>query len=134
MQPWRAYRNHLTRDRAATSAVEFALVAPLFILMMLGMLGYGIYFGAAHSIQQLTADAARTAIAGLDEDERRSLAQAFIDREGGGGQQGRGHQRAERGDIAAPVPDRATWRPHLTALRRGSSTCARSSCRASSGR
>ena len=84
MQPWRAYRNHLTRDRAATSAVEFALVAPLFILMMLGMLGYGIYFGAAHSIQQLTADAARTAIAGLDEDERRSLAQAFIERNADG--------------------------------------------------
>ena len=79
MQPWRAHRNHLTRDRSGTSAVEFALVAPLFILMMLGMLGYGIYFGAAHSIQQLTADAARTAIAGLDESERRSLAQAFID-------------------------------------------------------
>ena len=132
MQPLRAHRNHLTRDQSGTSAVEFALVAPLFILMMLGMLGYGIYFGAAHSIQQLTADAARTAIAGLDEPERRSLAQAFIernadgyafvDREGGRGQQSRGHQRAERGDIAAPVPDRATWRPHLTALRRGSST------------
>ena len=80
MQPWRAYRNHLTRDRSGTSAVEFALIAPLFILMMLGMLGYGIYFGAAHSIQQLTADAARTAIAGLDETERRSLAQTFIER------------------------------------------------------
>ena len=84
MQPWRAYRNHLTRDRSGTSAVEFALVAPLFILMMLGMLGYGIYFGAAHSIQQLTADAARTAIAGLDEAERRSLAQAFIERNADG--------------------------------------------------
>ena len=84
MQPWRAYRNHLTRDRSGTSAVEFALVAPLFILMMLGMLGYGIYFGAAHSIQQLTADAARTAIAGLDETERRSLAQAFIERNADG--------------------------------------------------
>lgn len=84
MQPLRAYRDDLTRDRSGTSAVEFALIAPLFVLMMLGMLGYGIYFGAAHSIQQLTADAARTAIAGLDEAERRALAQAFIERNADG--------------------------------------------------
>lgn len=43
------------------------------------MIAYGIYFGAMHSVQQIAADAARTAIAGLDETERKTLAQRFID-------------------------------------------------------
>ena len=69
---------------SGASAVEFAIVAPIFILLVLGMIAYGIYFGAAHSVQQLAADAARTAIAGLDEAERQTLAQNFIDANGGG--------------------------------------------------
>lgn len=69
---------------AGTAAVEFAIVAPLFIFLVLGMIAYGIYFGAAHSVQQIAADAARTAIAGLDETERQTLAQHFIDVNAGG--------------------------------------------------
>ena len=67
-----------------TAAVEFAIVAPLFIFIVMGMIAYGIYFGAAHSVQQIAADAARTAIAGLDETERQTLAQHFIDTNAGG--------------------------------------------------
>lgn len=44
----------------------------------MGMSAYGIYFGASHSVQQIAADAARTAIAGLNEAERRSLASDFV--------------------------------------------------------
>jgi Flp pilus assembly protein TadG len=76
-------RNFLLSN-AGTSAIEFAIVAPLFIFLVLGMIAYGIYFGAAHSVQQLAADAARTAIAGLDETERQTLAQHFIDVNAGG--------------------------------------------------
>lgn len=65
-------------DRRGTSAVEFALMAPVFLLLLLGMTGYGIYFGAAHSIQQIAADAARTALAGLDESERVTLTRDFM--------------------------------------------------------
>lgn len=64
--------------RRATSAVEFALLAPLFIFLLLGMVAYGIYFGASHSLQQISADAARTAIAGLDATERQDLVSQFI--------------------------------------------------------
>lgn len=67
------------RDTRGTSAVEFAILAPVFLLLLTGMLAYGIYFGAAHSLQQLSADAARTAIAGLDEDERNELVGEFLD-------------------------------------------------------
>ena len=71
-------RNFLP-STSGTAAVEFAIIAPLFIFLILGMIAYGIYFGAAHSVQQIAADAARTAIAGLDETERKTLAQNFID-------------------------------------------------------
>lgn len=71
------------QDSRASSAVEFALLAPVFLLMMFGMMSYAIYFGASHSIQQLAADAARTSIPGLTESERNSLVRGFIERNAG---------------------------------------------------
>ena len=67
-------------DERGTSAVEFALLSPLFLLVLFGMIAYGIYFGASHSLQQIAADAARTAIAGLDQKERQLLVSNFVDR------------------------------------------------------
>jgi Flp pilus assembly protein TadG len=67
------------RDKQAAAAVEFAIVGPLFIFLLLAMIAYAIYFGAVHSVQQIAADAARASIAGLSESERKSLAQGFID-------------------------------------------------------
>ena len=65
-------------DATAATAVEFAMLAPLFILLMLGMVAYGIHFGASHSVQQIAADAARTAIAGENAGERNALVAAFV--------------------------------------------------------
>jgi Flp pilus assembly protein TadG len=50
-------RDHIRRSRfqSATSgvaAVEFALLCPLYIFLVTGMTAYGVYYGAAHSIQQ----------------------------------------------------------------------------------
>lgn len=67
-----------------TSAVEFAIIAPVFLLLVFGMIAYGLYLGAVHSVQQLAADAARTAIAGLDEAERKTLAKKYIELNGAG--------------------------------------------------
>ncbi len=72
------------RDRSASAAVEFAILSPIFILLLLGMVAYGIYFGASHSVQQLAADAARTAIAGLSAPERQALVSDFIGRNAAG--------------------------------------------------
>lgn len=66
-------------DTDGAAVIEFAILTPVFMLMLTGMLAYGIYFGAAHALQQLAADAARTAIAGLDETERDGLVAAFIE-------------------------------------------------------
>jgi Flp pilus assembly protein TadG len=77
-------RRSFATATSGTAAVEFAILLPFYLFFLLGMLAYGIYFGAAHSVQQLAADAARTAIAGLDSGERQALAQQFVDRNAGG--------------------------------------------------
>lgn len=59
---------------AGSAAVEFAIVGPVLLLLMLGMFTYGGYFLTAHTVQQLANDAARAAIAGLDDEERLTLA------------------------------------------------------------
>lgn len=71
-------------DRSATAAVEFAILSPLYLLLFMGMTAYGIYFGASHSVQQLSADAARAAIAGINAAERQTLATDFIDKNADG--------------------------------------------------
>ncbi|MDS7597109.1 TadE/TadG family type IV pilus assembly protein [Agrobacterium tumefaciens] len=68
----------LFRDRSGSSAVEFAIVAPIFFLVLLTMIAYGIYLMAAYSVQQVAADAARTAVAGLNTAERQKLARDFV--------------------------------------------------------
>jgi Flp pilus assembly protein TadG len=73
----------LGRDCRGTAAIEFAILTPVFLLLLTGMVAYGIYFGAAHSLSQLAADAARTAIAGLDAAERDLLVEQFLDANAG---------------------------------------------------
>jgi Flp pilus assembly protein TadG len=68
----------LRRNIEGAAALEFAIVAPLFFLVIFTMIGYGIYLSATHAIQQIAADAARTAVAGLSATERKSLANTFI--------------------------------------------------------
>lgn len=59
-------------------AVEFAFLAPVLILIMMGIMGYGGYFWMSHSVQQLANDAARAAIPGMTAAERASLAKASV--------------------------------------------------------
>lgn len=60
------------------------MLSPLYLLLLMGMTAYGIYFGAAHSVQQISADAARAAVAGVSPAERRDLATTFIHRHAAG--------------------------------------------------
>ncbi len=73
----RNFGSHSNSDDGA-AAIEFAFVAPVMILLVMGMIAYGIFFGAAHSVQQIAADAARVSIAGIDEAERKQLVGNFI--------------------------------------------------------
>ncbi|URK87638.1 pilus assembly protein [Rhizobium sp. RCAM05350] len=68
----------MRNNKEGAAALEFAIIAPLFFLTIFTMIGYSIYLSASHAIQQIAADAARTAVAGLSETERKSLANSFI--------------------------------------------------------
>ena len=73
-----AFKKYLG-SRHGASAVEFAIIAPLFLFILFGLIVFGIYLGASHSVQQIAASAARASIAGLDAQERVELATAYID-------------------------------------------------------
>ena len=74
-----AVRQSLLSDRSGASAVEFALVAPVFLLLACGIVVYGVWFSMALSVQSLATESARASLAGIDVDERRSLATTFIE-------------------------------------------------------
>jgi Flp pilus assembly protein TadG len=66
------------RDRSGANAVEFALIAPVLILVMSGIINYGLYFSTSHALQQIANNAARNALAGLTQAERLELAQGTL--------------------------------------------------------
>lgn len=76
----RAARPRPWRDETGVSAIEFAIVFPVFLIAIVGLLVYAIYFGTVHSVQQLAAEAARASVAGLTEQERSNLAQQHVQR------------------------------------------------------
>lgn len=70
----------LVACESGAAAVEFAFVLPVLLVMLLGVICYGGYFWMAHDVQQLANDAARAAIAGLDAQERASIASDTVTR------------------------------------------------------
>lgn len=74
---WRA----VLKDRSGASALEFAIVGPLFLMMLMGIVAYGGYFWIAHAVQQVANDSARVALGGLTTSERASLAQGVLSSE-----------------------------------------------------
>lgn len=54
--------------------VEFALVIPIFLLLMSGTVTYGGWIALAHAVQQSANEGARVALGGLTQDERADLA------------------------------------------------------------
>jgi Flp pilus assembly protein TadG len=70
--------NKLIRCRRGSSAVEFAMVLPIFLVFLFGTVAYGSYLSVIHGVQQLAAEAARSSVAGLSETERGSIASSFV--------------------------------------------------------
>ena len=71
-------RNSFRKDERGVAAIEFAFVGPILIVLMFAIVCYGGYFWIAHAVQQLANDSARAAISGLDDTERRTLAQRSL--------------------------------------------------------
>jgi Flp pilus assembly protein TadG len=73
-----------SRRRGAESgavAVEFAILGPVFLILVIGTMVWGQYFWISHAVQQLANDSARAALAGLDSTERASLARTTLSSE-----------------------------------------------------
>lgn len=58
------------------SALEFAIIAPVAVLILFGVISYGLIFTLHLELQHLLAETSRATIPGLDARERRTLAEA----------------------------------------------------------
>ncbi len=74
----RSKRNPARGPESGAVAVEFAILGPVFLVMMIGVMVWGQYFWISHAVQQLANDSARAALAGLDATEREALARATL--------------------------------------------------------
>ena len=66
------------RCRRGATAVEFALMLPVFLTIIFGIVVFGSYLTMVHGVQQLAAEAARSSIAGMTDTERNSLATSYV--------------------------------------------------------
>jgi Flp pilus assembly protein TadG len=62
------------RDPRGAALIEFALVLPILLTMLMGIVSFGEYFLTAHLVQQAANDAARAALAGMSATERKGIA------------------------------------------------------------
>lgn len=62
MGGWQGRIARFARDDRGAVAVEFVLIAPLLISLVFGIISFGYFFGVAHGVQQLAAEAARASV------------------------------------------------------------------------
>ena len=74
MTPLRLFR---TKEDGA-AAVEFAILAPLLLLMAFGIMYFGLLFGISHSLQLAAAEATRASVRGVTTAERLEFATAAL--------------------------------------------------------
>jgi len=74
----RAVSRRIAQSKAGVAMVEFALLLPIFLTLLFGILTYGHYYYLAHTLQQLANDAARATLGGLTTGERSTLAQQSV--------------------------------------------------------
>lgn len=81
-------RTSKSRVQRGAVAVEFALVLPLLLLLLLGMMDYGWYFFCRLSVTNAAREGARagTTVPNGDADKAKTTAQAFINSAGLGAQ------------------------------------------------
>ena len=64
--------------RRGASAVEFAMLLPVFLSLVFGIVVFGSYLAVVHGLQQLAAEAARSSVAGMSSTERSSIATSYV--------------------------------------------------------
>lgn len=63
----------LLADSRGAAIIEAAFVLPMVIAILLGIATFGQWFLIAHTVQQAADEAARAAVAGLNEDDRKAM-------------------------------------------------------------
>jgi Flp pilus assembly protein TadG len=71
--PHRAW-NDCTGANDGVAAVEFAIIAPVFLTILIGIIVYGLYFTVWIAVTQIASEAARAGLAGLTTAEQTSIA------------------------------------------------------------
>ena len=60
-----------------TAAVEFAIITPIVVVLLLGIICFSCVFSMYSAVQQIAAEAARAALPGLSATEQNQLAQNY---------------------------------------------------------
>lgn len=68
----------ILRCDSGLAAVEFALIAPVLLMLIFSIIIYSLYFCAYMGVRVATAEGARAAVMGLSTAERTSLATARV--------------------------------------------------------
>src|SRR3546814_18834761 len=61
----RGAKRHRPFAEAGVAAIEFALIAPIFLLLMFGIVVYGFYFGTFIALANAASEGARASFAGI---------------------------------------------------------------------
>lgn len=70
--------NQFNKCRDGASAVEFAIVAPVLLLILFGIIIFGIVIILHSNLQQLAGEAARASVPGLSQQERVAFARNYV--------------------------------------------------------
>ncbi|MWV28431.1 TadE/TadG family type IV pilus assembly protein [Aurantiacibacter rhizosphaerae] len=68
----------MARDENGAVLIEAAFVLPIVIILLLGAVSYGMWFMAAHSLQQAANEGARAVLAGIDAEDRAAIVQDVV--------------------------------------------------------
>jgi Flp pilus assembly protein TadG len=68
----------LAADIRGVAVVEMAIVLPVLLVILMGIVTYGSWFLTAHSVQQVANDAARASLAGVNATDRANIVNASV--------------------------------------------------------
>ncbi len=72
------FQPNFIQSKRGSISVEFAFIAPVLILMLFGIIGFGTVISVNNGLQQIVAEAARSSVGGLSDTERDQLARAYV--------------------------------------------------------
>ncbi len=65
-------------DEMGTAAIEFAMVASVFLMLLFGIMAFGFQFATRIALSYAVAEGGRAAVAGIDFTEQKQLGEAAM--------------------------------------------------------